>query len=65
MIVCFIVLSVSGSGGFTFHRDFGPEVVEGPCGFGGVVVVIVVCVVGVAFPCHQWVTGIKAEVAEA
>ena len=52
IMVCFVVLSASGSGGFTFHRDFGPEVVEGPCGFSGIIGVVVACVIGVIFPHH-------------
>lgn len=66
--MCFVVFSVSGSGGLAGRRDFGPALLAGGCpGVFGVVVVgglvgggVVVCL-----PRQRQVTGIKLEAADA
>ena len=65
IIVCFVVLSVSGRGGLGGRNDFGPCLLAG-VGVEGLVVGAVVGVgVGcVVFPWRRQVTGMNAEVAE-
>lgn len=68
MIVCFIVLRASGSGGLEGWSDFGLCLLtEVRAGGLGVVVVVDVGSGGVVvgLPRHWQVTGVKAEVAKA
>lgn len=66
-MVCFVVFRASGSGGFGFCRDLGPDIIRVVVFImvimDGVFVIVLLSVV--CFLRWWWVTGINTEVAEA